>query len=55
MRTGSKAQGQEGFAKLAIPRHTHTFSKSSAHRCEKAVETHVRQSGRRACRLGAQG
>ena len=48
MRVGTKAQGQPANYKLATHRHTHTFSKASAHRCEKAFETKVRQAGRKA-------
>ena len=49
MQVGIKAQGDGQGTKVATHRHTTTFSKSSAHRLEKAAEVRVRQSGRRAC------
>lgn len=37
-----------GYGKLGVPRHTR-FSKSSAHRCEKVIETKMRRNGKREC------
>lgn len=50
MRIGSKAQGQDQAAKEAS--HTHTFSRATARRCERAIESRVRQAGQRQCREG---
>lgn len=44
---GLKAQGQEGYGKLCVHRHTSRFTIAVANACEKAVETRVRQAGRR--------
>ena len=49
MQIGLKAQGQMAGYKEAVHRHTSTFSKASAHRCEKSFESKVRQAGRKAC------
>jgi hypothetical protein len=47
---GLKAQGQEGYGKLCVHRHTSRFTIAVANACEKAMETRVRQAGRRAVR-----
>lgn len=50
---GQKAQGQDAYAKLCVPRHR-VLSRATADACERAAETRVRQSGRRACDAGFQ-
>lgn len=45
---GKKAQGQPHFAKLVNPRHGHG-PKRGCNAVEKAAETKVRQSGKKAC------
>lgn len=53
MKVGFKAQGQDVLAKLVNIRHGHS-PRRSCNRVEKAVETKVRQAGRKACRDGSQ-
>ena len=49
MMVGTKAQGQDHRAKLVTIRHGHA-PRRSCNSQEKAVETKVRQAGRKACR-----
>ena len=48
MKTGTKAQGQDQWAKLVVIRHGRG-SRRAANRAEKAAETKVRQAGKKAC------
>lgn len=52
MRVGSKAQGQDCGVKDFVQRYGHKrgVSRRSYDRQEKAVETRVRQQGKRACK-----
>lgn len=43
---GSKGQGQRVSMKVGVPRHR-TLSRQTCHACEKALETTVRQAGKR--------
>jgi len=49
MMVGMKAQGQDIMAKLVNRRHGHG-PRRGCNAVEKAVETKVRQAGRKACR-----
>jgi len=50
MKVGRKAQGsQGGDAKFCIQRHGHSKPRSY-NRCEKAIETKLRQQGKKAAR-----
>ena len=49
MKTGIKAQGQDHMAKLMSIRHGHA-PRRSCNAQEKAIETKVRQAGKKACR-----
>jgi hypothetical protein len=49
MKVGRKAQGQDHQAKLVSVRHGHG-SRRSCNAQEKAIETKVRQAGKKACR-----
>lgn len=48
---GQKAQGQDAYSKLCVPRHR-VLSRQTADACERAAETRVRQAGRAACDAG---
>lgn len=47
MQTGTKAQGQEQFARILVKRHGHRrgCGRASYHRQEKAAEARVRRAG----------
>ena len=49
MKTGTKAQGQDQWAKLVVIRHGRG-SRRGCNAAEKAAETRVRQAGKKACR-----
>lgn len=49
MKLGTKAQGQDQWAKLVVIRHGRG-SRRAANRAEKAAETKVRQAGKKLCR-----
>ena len=49
MNVGTKAQGQNCWAKLVTIRHGHA-PRRSCNTQEKAIETKVRQAGKKACR-----
>lgn len=49
MRTGKKAQGQDALAKLCVIRHGNG-SRRGCNAAEKAIETRVRQAGKREAR-----
>lgn len=49
MKIGTKAQGQDHMAKLVTIRHGHA-PRRSCNAQEKAIETRVRQAGKKECR-----
>lgn len=49
-KVGTKAQGQDHNGKLCVRRHGSKMSKGTAHRCEKAFETKVRQAAKKEIR-----
>lgn len=53
MQIGKKAQGNTGHGKLCVAHHTSRMRHGKGRRIEKAVETRVRQEGKRTCREGA--
>ena len=48
MKVGTKAQGQDAWAKMFVIRHGRS-SRRCCNAAEKAAETKVRQAGRKAC------
>lgn len=50
MRVGKKAQGQTGYGKLCVARHSPRMSKAAANALEKACETRVRQERKKLVR-----
>ena len=55
MKTGTKAQGQDANGKMCVQRHGHKrgSSRRSYNAAEKALETKVRQAGKKEIRLAA--
>lgn len=49
MQTGTKAQGQDHMAKMFVIRHGRS-GRRIVNAAEKAIETKVRQAGKKACR-----
>jgi hypothetical protein len=50
MKTGQKATGQEPYGKLCVIRHGRG-SRRGANAAEKAIETRVRQAGKKAVKV----
>lgn len=49
MKVGKKATGQESYTKMCVAHHTSRMRRGKGRRIEKAIETRVRQSGKKAC------
>jgi hypothetical protein len=50
MKVGKKATGQESYAKYCVRRHGTRMTVRAANALEKAIETKVRQAGKREIR-----